>query len=197
MILLPLRRQMDLVLINVTNMRSQIKRRIYFHSLSTPSTLWTLFQKSLTSITNRPLVERGILPWKTIILMTSSMLSLTMMSGLKSFHKSRLQSKQRLAKKTKRKTCSHNRSRQHVIPCLLVGWFWGNRIWLGRPYCGSGASQTASQPVSWHTPDQFSWSSSHAWDVGSLFPAWFGMFLWYDKEKCITTKKKKKNVGWT
>lgn len=56
---------------------------------------------------------------KKIIVMTSSVLSLTVMSGLKTLHKSRLQSKQKLDKKD----ASHNRSGQHVISCLLVGWF--------------------------------------------------------------------------
>lgn len=77
--------------------------------------------------------------------MTASVLSLTVISGLKSFHKARLQSKQRLTKKTRRKSGSHNRSRQHVIPCLLVGWFWSNRIWSGRPIVTPG--QSAGQPA--------------------------------------------------
>lgn len=78
--------------------------------------------------------------------MTASVLSLTVMSGLKSFHKSRLQSKQRLTKKTERKSGSHNRSRQHVMRCLLVGWFWSNRIWsVGLLWLLS--SQPAGQPA--------------------------------------------------
>lgn len=80
--------------------------------------------------------------------MTAFVLSLTVMSGLEFLHKSRLLSKQRLAekKKARRESGSHNRSKQHVIPCLLVGWFWSNRIWLERPIVTPG--QPASQPAS-------------------------------------------------
>lgn len=65
--------------------------------------------------------------------------------------KSRLVSKQRLSrekKRTTRKSGSHNRSRQHVIPCLLVGWFWSNRILSGGLLTtGQSASQCKTRPV--------------------------------------------------
>lgn len=61
--------------------------------------------------------------YKDIVPVMVSVLSLMMMSGLKSIHESRLLSKQRLLKKMARKSGSHNMSRQHVISCLLIGWF--------------------------------------------------------------------------
>lgn len=118
---------------------------------------------------------------KNINLMTASVLSMTVMSGLKSFHKSRLQPKQRLTKKTRRKSGSHNRSRQHVIP-LSAGWLvLKQQDLVGEAYCDSWpVSQSAKQSAG---PDQVSWSSSHAWGVGSVGKGegggttWFGVLL--------------------
>lgn len=79
--------------------------------------------------------------------MTASVLSLTVMSERKSFHKSRLQPKQRLTKKMRRKSGSHNRSRQHVIP-LSAGWLvLKQQDLVGEAYCDSLASHPASQPA--------------------------------------------------
>ncbi len=120
--------------------------------------------------------------------MTASVLSLTVMSGLKSFHKSRLQSKQRLTK----------RQRESLALTTGAGSMWAPVCWLvGFEATGFGweahcDSWLASQPVSQHRLDQVSWSSSHAWGVGSAGKGgatWFGMLLWYNREKCITPNK--------
>lgn len=121
----------------------------------------------------------------------ASVLSLMVMSGLKSFE-SRLLSKQRLSKKTTRKSGSHNRSRQHVIPCLLVGWFWSNRIWLGG-LLWLLASQPAGQPAQARPGFLIlvtCMGCGICWKgVERRGAKWFGMPLCCSKEKCITPNK--------
>ncbi len=120
--------------------------------------------------------------------MTASALSLKGTSGLKSFHKSRLLSKQRLIK----------RQRENLALTTGAGSMWSPVGWLvGFEATGFGweaycDSWLASQPVSQHRPDQVSWSSSHAWGVGSAGKGgatWFGMLLWYNTENWITPNK--------
>lgn len=121
----------------------------------------------------------------------ASVLSLMVMSGLKS-SESRLLSKQRLSKKTTRKSGSHNRSRQHVIPCLLVGWFWSNRIWLGG-LLWLLASQPAGQPAQARPGFLIlvtCMGCGICWKgVERRGAKWFGMPLCCSKEKCITPNK--------
>lgn len=78
--------------------------------------------------------------------MTASVLSLTVMSGLKSFHKSRLQSKQRLTKR-RRERIWLSQQEQAACDPLSAGWLvLKQQDLVGRPIVNP------SQPVSPHRP---------------------------------------------
>lgn len=70
--------------------------------------------------------------------MTASVLSLTVMSGLKSFHKSRLQSKQRLTKKDGERVWLSQQEQAACDP-LSAGWLvLKQQDLVGRPIVNPG-----------------------------------------------------------
>ena len=119
----------------------------------------------------------------------ASVLSLAVMSGLKTFHKSRLQSKQRLTKRRKESLALTTGAGSMWSPvCWLVGFEatgfgWRGLLWL-----------LASQPVSWSArTDQTRLPDPHhmhgVLDLLERGATCFGVLLWYNEEKCIIHNK--------
>lgn len=131
---------------------------------------WILFNLLPTSILTRPRLEHKLNSWKvrSVNPVTASVLSLVMVSVLKSFHDSRLLSKQWLSNKMARKSGSQNGSGQHVISCQLVGWIWSKRILAREVYCASWLPRQPASESASKRPRQVSRSLSHVRTVGSV-----------------------------
>ena len=85
--------------------------------------------------------------------MTASVLSLTVMSGLKSFHKSRLQPKQRLTKKDEEKVWLSQQEQAACDP-LSAGWLvLKQQDLVGEAYCDSWPASRSAGPDQTRFPD--------------------------------------------